>query len=138
VFGAGDKATHNVVGDVGVLTGAHGDLRMGLPWQALFETDPRRAEHPTTPSRHEPLRELVLVWARPDAITAVIAAHPNLQALVTGGWMALAAIDPEDGNLWRLNRSLSWRPWHEPVGVELATDSPTDLHSPVPALTRSA
>ena len=138
VFGAGDKATHNVVGDVGVLTGAHGDLRMGLPWQALFETDPRRAEHPTTPSRHEPLRELVLVWARPGAITAVIAAHPDLQALVTGGWMALAAIDPEDGNLWRLNRSLSWRPWHEPVGVELATAPPTDLHSPVPALTRSA
>ena len=39
-LGSGDKTTHNPVGDVGVLTGAHGDLRVGLPWQALFARDP--------------------------------------------------------------------------------------------------
>jgi len=108
VLGAGDKTTHNVVGDVGVLTGAHGDLRLGLPWQSLFDGDPglgggRR--------RHEPLRLLALVWADPQAVLAVVRRHPGLAELVAHGWVRLVAVNPSDGSPARLDRRLTWVPW---------------------------
>ena len=111
VFGAGDKATHNVVGDVGVLTGAHGDLRLGLPWQALFAADPRH--HPDT-AQHEPLRQLVLAWASPAAIIAIVRRHQVIQSLIGNDWMTLAAIDPDTGTVHRLTPHLTWQPWCRP------------------------
>ena len=108
VFGAGDKATHNVVGDVGVLTGAHGDLRLGLPWQALFAADPRH--HPDT-AQHEPLRQLVLAWASPAAIIRIVHRHQVIQSLIGNDWMTLAAIDPDTGTVHRLTPHLTWQPW---------------------------
>ena len=108
VFGAGDKATHNVVGDVGVLTGAHGDLRLGLPWQALYDTDPRTD---ASSRRHEPLRQLVVVWADPAAVRAIVVRHQVLQRLIGNDWMALVSLDPKTGEVRRLNRFLGWQPW---------------------------
>ena len=108
VFGAGDKATHNVVGDVGVLTGAHGDLRLGLPWQALFAADPR---HRPDTGQHEPLRQLVLAWAPPEAIIRIVRRHRVLQSLIGNDWMTLAAIDPDTGTVHRLTPHLAWQPW---------------------------
>ena len=35
VFGSGNKVLHNVVGQLGVLEGNAGDLRVGLPWQSV-------------------------------------------------------------------------------------------------------
>jgi uncharacterized protein YbcC (UPF0753/DUF2309 family)/NADH:ubiquinone oxidoreductase subunit 5 (subunit L)/multisubunit Na+/H+ antiporter MnhA subunit len=107
VLGAGDKTTHNVVGDVGVLTGAHGDLRLGLPWQALFHADPARGGRSR---RHEPLRLLAVVWADPDAVLAVVRQHPAVADLVRNGWVRLVVLDPEDGLARRLTRSLAWQP----------------------------
>ena len=112
IFGAGDKATHNVVGDVGVLTGAHGDLRLGLPWQALFAADPR---HRPDTGQHEPLRQLVLAWAPPAAIARIVHRHRVLQSLIGNDWMTLAAIDPESGAVHRLTPHLAWQPWSGPV-----------------------
>lgn len=109
-FGAGDKTTHNVVGDVGVVSGAHGDLKLGLPWQAAFSADPRYNEGT---GMHEPLRLLIVAWASPAAVSSVIADHANLQDLFANGWASLAAIDPPTGQVWRLTPSLQWRPWVE-------------------------
>ncbi|MGI9117827.1 MAG: putative inorganic carbon transporter subunit DabA, partial [Gaiellales bacterium] len=112
-FGSGDKATHNVVGDVGVQTGAHGDLRIGLPWQALFARDP---EVDPTSAMHEPLRLLVVLWASPDAIRDVLERHPQVRRLVDNEWIALVALDPETGTPWRWAPGRDWRPWSvEPV-----------------------
>ena len=110
VLGAGDKSTHNVVGEVGVLTGAHGDLRLGLPWQALFDGAPG---HPTSERRHEPLRELIVVWATPRRVGEIVGSHDLLARLVANGWVAVAAIDPFDASAWRLTRRLDWRLWEE-------------------------
>lgn len=109
-FGAGDKTTHNVIGDVGVVSGAHGDLKLGLPWQAAFTCDP---SHNEGLGMHEPLRLLVVAWASPSAISSVIAKHANLQDLFANGWAGLASIDPTTGEVFRLTAALQWQPWVE-------------------------
>jgi uncharacterized protein YbcC (UPF0753/DUF2309 family)/formate hydrogenlyase subunit 3/multisubunit Na+/H+ antiporter MnhD subunit len=106
-FGAGDKTTHNVVGDYGVVSGAGGDLRVGLPWQAVFR------EQPGAHARwmHEPLRLQVVVYAEPDDIVRVLDAHPQVAALVANEWIALAAIEPRTGDAYALGTDLQWRAW---------------------------
>lgn len=116
VFGAGDKATHNVVGDVGVLSGAHGDLRLGLPWQALFTADPNH--HPDR-AQHEPLRQLVVVWAPPERVHRILHTSPALHSLLRNEWMSLAAIDPSSGTVHRLTPQMSWCDWRAEVPVPL-------------------
>ena len=105
VLGSGDKTTHNVVGDVGVLSGAHGDLRLGLPWQALFSSDPDLA---TDGSRHEPMRLLVVVHASPEAVLTAVLRDTHLCELVRNGWLRVSSIDPGDGSIRLLTRSLRW------------------------------
>ncbi len=115
VFGAGDKTTHNVVGDVGVLTGAHGDLRLGLPWQALFAADPAVAP---PPGAHEPVRQLVLVAAAPEAVLAVVQRSEVLQRLVCGEWLHLACLSPGGGTEPRVDlvtADLRITPWTRPL-----------------------
>ncbi len=62
-FGAGNKVLHNVVGQIGVLEGNAGDLKVGLPWQSV---------HDGTRFVHEPLRLNVFIEAPRAAIDAVI------------------------------------------------------------------
>ncbi len=108
VFGAGDKTTHNVVGDVGVLSGAHGDLRTGLPWQALFRDQPG-----TVPDAgnlmHEPVRLLAVVAADPQLICDVVSRHETLSQLVVNEWIHLVCLD--GSRTHRLQTDLTWRPW---------------------------
>lgn len=112
-YGAGDKSTHNVIGDVGVITGAYGDLRTGLPWQALFAAEPQRGQLPQR--QHEPLRLSVFLYARPDDIAAVIADSPEVAQLVSNSWIHLIAIDPDTNQALVLTPELRWRSWHAPV-----------------------
>ena len=83
-LGAGSKTSHNPVGAVGVLSGPGGDLRTGLAEQSV-----RYLGRPA----HEPVRLLAVVSATPAAIDAVLARHPALAGLVTGGWLALCSVD---------------------------------------------
>jgi hypothetical protein len=106
-FGAGDKTTHNVVGDYGVFSGAGGDLRVGLPWQAVFRSQPGVGGQ----WMHEPLRLQVVVNAAPADIVAVLDQHPDVAALVANEWIALAAIEPGSGEAYSLGTDLQWRPW---------------------------
>jgi uncharacterized protein len=106
-FGAGDKTTHNVVGDYGVFSGAGGDLRVGLPWQGVFREQPGDGAQ----WMHEPLRLQVVVYAEPDDIVRVLDAHPQVAALVANEWIALAAIAPSTGEAYALGTDLQWRAW---------------------------
>jgi len=114
-FGAGDKLLHNPVGTVGVMSGATGDLRVGLPLQSTHVGDR---------PYHQPLRLLAVVQAEPATIDAIIARNPLLQRLVEGSWLRIAA------------RPHAHRPWsmRSPSGIWTTsstdiTDTDTDISS---------
>ncbi len=110
-FGAGDKTTHNVVGDVGVLQGAHGDLRTGLPWQALFRSQP--GTQPDSVSLvHEPARLLAIVAADPAQVMRVVSRHRVLRQLIGNQWIHLLCLD--EGRTLRLGHDLTWQDWQAP------------------------
>jgi hypothetical protein len=58
-FGSGNRAIHNVGGQMGVLQGNGGGLMTGLPWQSV---------HDGQRSQHEPLHLLVVIESPRDAI----------------------------------------------------------------------
>ncbi|MCY7402550.1 MAG: Na-translocating system protein MpsB [Nocardioides sp.] len=92
-LGAGDKTTHNVLGDIGVLSGAHGDLRTGLPWQALFARDPGTRPAGSRDPQHVPSRHLVIIDADPALLARAIRQSPTVQTLLTHDWMRMVALD---------------------------------------------
>jgi uncharacterized protein YbcC (UPF0753/DUF2309 family)/formate hydrogenlyase subunit 3/multisubunit Na+/H+ antiporter MnhD subunit len=124
-FGAGDKTTHNVLGPAdgrpaalsGVLTGARGDLRIGLPWQAVSAYAPVEGRWVDAPA-HEPLRLLAVVCATPEAIDAVLSRNPDVARLVAGEWIALTSVDPGTG---RVRRNDPRRGWVEAAGAPAAS-----------------
>ncbi|MFT5359111.1 MAG: hypothetical protein ACI9KE_006354 [Polyangiales bacterium] len=81
-YGAGTKLPHNVVGLLSVMNGSASDLRTGLVEQMV--------------EIHEPMRLLLVVEAKPEVLTASLAAHPGLSALVTNRWVLVATVDPRD------------------------------------------
>lgn len=82
-FGSLDKTRHNVVGDLGVLVGATGDLHYGLPWQSLGP-DP---DHP----RHAPVRLRIRVAAPPDLLAAAMSGT-GIEQLAANGWLSVSAL----------------------------------------------
>ncbi|MBL8628572.1 MAG: DUF2309 domain-containing protein, partial [Rhodospirillaceae bacterium] len=92
LFGAGNKLLHNVVGGLGVLEGNGDALRVGLPWQSV---------HDGARYIHEPLRLAVCIEAPRDAITNVLAKHPEVKALFDHQWLFLYAMDDENQVTWR-------------------------------------
>jgi uncharacterized protein YbcC (UPF0753/DUF2309 family) len=68
----------------------------------------------------EPTRLCVVVHADPDGVDAVLERHPDLAALVTGGWLTLHVHEPATGAV--LRRTIDgWRPLvvepAEPLGL---------------------
>ncbi|HTK86555.1 MAG TPA: DUF2309 domain-containing protein [Nitrospiraceae bacterium] len=100
VYGSGSKVYHNVVGRIGVMTGAWSDLRIGLPAQTVFNG--------RTPY-HEPMRLLTVIEAPRDRIGAIIARHSLLQQLFHHGWVALMALDPRDRMFYHYDGIAGWR-----------------------------
>ena len=129
VLGAGDKTTHNVVGDVGVLSGAHGDLRSGLPWQALFRSRPDvDGEEDVDALVHEPVRLTVLVIASRDRVRDVVLRHPNLHDLVRNAWVTVLA-GPAGDDLLALGTDLDWHPVAGDVPLlDTVPSRPTPVH----------
>jgi len=106
VLSAGDKTAHNIVAGVGVLQGAGGDLRVGLPLQSIF--DKERAYH-------EPMRLLVVVQAPLALLEAVIARNQVLSELVSGQWVNLAARE-DPSHHWKIcRRDGTWVRWSPAV-----------------------
>ncbi|MEM9500809.1 MAG: DUF2309 domain-containing protein [Pseudomonadota bacterium] len=83
VFGGGNKLIHNVVGGIGVIQGNSGQLRPGLPIQAV---------HDGEKLVHEPLRLSVMVEAPREAILDVLDRHPEVRALFDNGWLHLFSL----------------------------------------------
>ena len=113
LLGSGDKTTHNVVGGVGVITGAHGDLRTGLPWQAVADHDPGADAADSSVLRHLPARHLVVVAAPRDRVHAVVQGHAGLRDAVAHGWLQLLVVEDASTEgrrtLVELGRDLHWR-----------------------------
>jgi uncharacterized protein YbcC (UPF0753/DUF2309 family) len=99
-FGSGNKVLHNVVGQIGVLEGNAGDLKVGLPWQSV---------HDGTRLVHEPLRLNVFLEAPQEAIDAVIARHGGVRDLVDHGWVHLYRLGDEGRLIERYQGKLSWQ-----------------------------
>ena len=83
-YGSGNKTLHNVTAGIGVLEGFSGDLRTGLPWQAI---------HDGEKFQHEPLRLNVIIEAPIDAMNNILEKHPTVKALCDNGWVQLLAMD---------------------------------------------
>ena len=79
-FGGGNKLIHNVVAGIGVIEGAGGDLRPGLPMQSLHDGDG---------FVHTALRLTALVEAPGDAILGVIGRQQHLRQLLDNHWISL-------------------------------------------------
>ena len=99
-FGSGNKVLHNVVGQLGVLEGNAGDLKVGLPLQSVH--DGRRFVH-------EPLRLNVFIEAEESAMDAIIARQPSVRELVDNGWIHLHSLADEGRTIRRYHGLGDWR-----------------------------
>ncbi|WP_340199007.1 YbcC family protein [Ascidiimonas sp. W6] len=97
--GSGNKTLHNVTAGIGVLEGYSGDLRVGLPIQAV---------HDGENYQHEPLRLNVVIEAPIEAMNAIIEKHPSVKDLCDNGWLQLMALDEEGKVSHRYTGNLSW------------------------------
>jgi hypothetical protein len=128
-YGCGSKVTHNVAALVGVMDGAAGDLRTGLPRQMI--------------EIHEAMRLQVVVEARTETLAGIYARQPMLQELVGNGWVHLAAVDPDSGAISELRPGSGFRPWTGPLrplpAVSRSGDWYTGCSGPLPpALVRAS
>lgn len=96
LYGCGTKLPHNITGLVGVMDGHASDLRTGLNHQMI--------------EIHEPVRLLCVVEATPERLLAIAAKHPAVGRLVTGGWVQLASLDADTGEM-QLFEDGAFRPW---------------------------
>ncbi|VVT14076.1 conserved hypothetical protein [Roseovarius sp. EC-SD190] len=111
VFGAGNKLLHNVTGGVGVVEGNGGTLRVGLPWQSV---------HDGADFMHEPLRLTVCVAAPAEAVTGILARHPDLRALFDNRWLHLMLLDDAGRIVQRYRGGLEWQTCREERGIRAA------------------
>ena len=95
-FGAGDKALHNPVGGIGVLRGAHGDLRLGLPFQGISAGTADPSGLPV----HEPQRLAAVVAADRDTVGAIVDRQPSVKRLLEGRWISLYVLDAGTTDVW--------------------------------------
>ena len=98
-MGSGNKTLHNVTAGIGVLEGYSGDLRTGLPWQAVHDGDD---------FQHEPIRLNVIIEAPLDAITGVLEKHASVKNLCDHGWIQLLAMDEYGTISHRYSGNLMW------------------------------
>ncbi|MBU6248295.1 MAG: DUF2309 family protein [Xanthomonadaceae bacterium] len=98
-FGSGNKTLHNVVAGLGVMEGAGGHLRSGLPWQSVSDG---------TALVHEPRRLTAVLAAPVEAIERVLARQAGVRELVEHGWLHLFALPPGGEGLQRRGADGRW------------------------------
>jgi uncharacterized protein YbcC (UPF0753/DUF2309 family) len=119
-FGSGSKVLHNLVGRIGVLSGPRGDLKPGLPLQAVAES----VDADGVQLRHQPLRLMTVVQAPLDRVAAVVARNPVLQTLFGNEWVSLVVLDPTSPEPQRYLTGGKWRPWFAHTAQEPGAISP--------------
>jgi len=98
-MGSGNKTLHNVTGGLGVLEGGSGDLRIGLPWQSLFDGENYQ---------HLPQRLSVIIDAPIEEINKIIKKHSSIQNLVDNDWIFILSLDEHGKINARYNKNLEW------------------------------
>ncbi len=96
-YGCGSKIVHNLSGLFGVMEGASGDLRTGLPLQMI--------------EIHEPMRLQLMVEAKIETLTQIYNNQPSIQELVGNGWVLLSAKDPDSDQIHTFNPEKGWEIW---------------------------
>jgi len=96
-FGSGSKIVHNLTGLLGVLDGASGDLRTGLPKQMI--------------EIHEPMRLQLMIESTPEILTKIYQQQPTIQNLVGNGWILLSCVDPESAEIYTFEPDSGWVLW---------------------------
>ncbi|MEX5215819.1 MAG: DUF2309 domain-containing protein [Nitrospiraceae bacterium] len=99
VYGSGSKVYHNVVGRVGVMSGAGSDLRIGLPAQTVMNGPV---------PYHEPMRLLTVIEAPVKRVQEVISKHQHLEHLFDQGWVSLLVLDPAAGRFYCYELMAGW------------------------------
>lgn len=99
-YGAGNKTLHNVTSGLGVLEGYSGDLRVGLPFQAI---------HDGKTYQHEPIKLNVIIEAPLEEINLIIGKHEMVKNLCDNGWLHLLAMDSEGKLSHRYCGNLEWQ-----------------------------
>ncbi len=99
-FGSGNKTLHNITSALGVIEGFGGDLRVGLPEQAV---------HDGTNFQHEPVRLSVIVNAPTDAIKNIIEKHEHIKNLVQNEWIYLMHMNDVGQVTHKCANDLSWK-----------------------------
>ena len=102
VYGSGSKVSHNVVGRFGVQFGNGGDLRMGLPWQTVFDAGV---------SRHEPMRLLCVICAPREKVESVLGGNLALSGPFDRGWAQLVVLDSPSGEFYEYRPGAEWSLW---------------------------
>lgn len=116
IFGAGTKAVHNVLGDVGLLRGPGGDLCRGLPVQSVRSG---------STLLHEPIRLMAVVQGSLDHIDASIAGSVTLRQLVENEWIAMVARATPDAP-WQQRTASGW---HERTIIDRSKREPSEATS---------
>jgi uncharacterized protein YbcC (UPF0753/DUF2309 family) len=100
IFGAGTKALHNVVGLIGVMQGAGGDLKPGLPFQGVAPL-------------HEPMRPHIIVQSRLAKVASIVEQNKALENLFRHQWAYLIVWDPEAGEFLAYLPDGTWENLHK-------------------------
>lgn len=112
-FGSGNKTLHNVVGGVAVLEGNSGDIRFGLPWQAV---------HDGEKLQHDPFRLTVVIEAPRSRIESIVARHQHVRDLFEKGWISLVATDKQSA--WQFVCIGQWQELsHEATDAKTSTSN---------------
>jgi hypothetical protein len=98
-LGSGNKTLHNVTAGIGVIEGSSGDLRVGLPKQAI---------HDGQNYQHDPLRLSVIIEAPIEAMNAILKKNTAVQELCDNGWLYLFAMKDGGEISHRYSGSRSW------------------------------
>ena len=99
VYGSDTKVPHNVTGLIGVMEGAHSDLRTGLPRQ-MTEV-------------HEAMRLNLIVDAPMAILGEIYGRQPGIQELLNGEWVILIAHDPETGAFNQFVPGVGFETWDD-------------------------
>lgn len=113
-LGCGSKVPHNVTGLFGVMEGTASDLRTGLPRQMI--------------EVHEAMRLLLVVEQTPRVLGAICERQAPVRELVGNGWLQLASLHPETGEIQTFERGHGFIPWSDPDGELPAVEHSFDWY----------
>ena len=89
-YGCGTKLPHNITSLLGVVDGAGGDLRTGLPWQMT--------------EIHEPVRLLIVIEATEELFRKLMKGNRDIDVMTRNGWVQVVLMHPETGRFLHYDR----------------------------------